>query len=288
MVNATSTTWRIIGASVRGAAHIRQNHPNQDAIDWFPDQEGDFASALPDQDAAFHILAVSDGHGSAKSFRSETGAALAVQTAMKTLFDFLEPQAGAENLTRLKRMAEEQLPKTLVRHWQALINADIAARPFSDDELRLLPPNNPLLAYGATVLAVAVTPSFALYLQLGDGDILTVLDDGTVERPLPKDERLFANETTSLCGKDAWRDMRVRFQTLGESVPALMFAATDGYANSFRDDAGFLKIGADLLDILSAEGIGYINAHLEEWLTEASHSGSGDDISVGLLCRLRD
>ncbi len=64
---------------------------------------------------------------------------------------------------------------------------------------RVLVEANPYLAYGATLLAVALTSSFALYMQLGDGEILIVSDAGEVTQPLLKDERLLANETTSLC-----------------------------------------------------------------------------------------
>ncbi len=277
MVSATpAMTWRVLGATVRGAAHLRHHLPNQDAIDWFP---------CPDDADAPTILAVSDGHGSAKSFRSDAGAAFAVQTAIATLCEFLSLQADAAHSTSVKRLAEEQLPKAIARRWQAMVAADIAAAPFSEEERGLLPPNHPLLAYGATLLAVAAAPTFLLALQLGDGDLLAVSESGAVERLLPKDGRLIANETTSLCAHEAWRDMRVRFQPLLEDAPALILAATDGYANSFQDDAGFLQVGADLLDIFRAEGADFVNAHLEAWLTESSQTGSGDDITVGLLYR---
>ena len=69
----------------------------------------------------------------------------------------------------------------------------------------------------------------------------------------------------------------------GIIMPALLLAATDGYANSFQDDGGFLKVGADLLDILNAAGATYLHTHLADWLTEASQAGSGDDITVGVL-----
>ncbi len=284
MVNATSPlAWQIVGASVRGAAHLRHNLPNQDALAWFPVQERDISLASAPHAGALQIVAVADGHGSAKSFRSDQGAAFAVQTAIAAICEFFADQADLTKLTAIKRLAAERLPQELVRRWQATVTAAIAAAPFSDDERDLLPPNNPLLAYGATLLAVAVAPTFLLALQLGDGDLLTVAASGAVERLVPKDERLMANETTSLCGKEAWRDMRVRFQPLLDDAPALLLAATDGYANSFQDDGGFLKVGADLLDILNAAGATYLHTHLADWLTEASQAGSGDDITVGVL-----
>jgi hypothetical protein len=40
------------------------------------------------------------------------------------------------------------------------------------------------------------------------------------------------------------------FQVLVETPPALILLATDGYANSFPDEAGFLKVGSDLLGMI--------------------------------------
>jgi hypothetical protein len=145
---------------------------------------------------------------------------------------------------------------------------------------------NPLLAYGATLSTVWLGETFLLYFQLGDGDILTVTADGTVGRPLPVDARLFAGQTTSLCAPGAWRDFRIGFQTFGSADrPALVLLATDGYANAFREDTGFLQVGTDLLEMIREEGLQRVAAGLETWLEEASDSGSGDDVTLGLLCR---
>jgi hypothetical protein len=145
----------------------------------------------------------------------------------------------------------------------------------------------PIFAYGATLLVVLVVEPFILYLQLGDGDILTVSEAGEVGKaPLPADERLFANETTSLCTRDSWRDFRAHFQVISGSPPALILVSSDGYDNSFRDEAGFLQVGADILEMIRAEGLETVAESMETWLTEASQQGSGDDITLGILCRM--
>ena len=69
-------------------------------------------------------------------------------------------------------------------------------------------------------------------------------------------------------------------------MPELILLATDGYANSFREDAGFLKVGSDLLGIIRTDGLDKVNENLETWLTETSKAGSGDDITLGILCRM--
>lgn len=277
-------SWQMIGQSVRGASHYRSGQPNQDALGCYPSTQ----SGPP------LILAVSDGHGSAKSFRSDRGSLYAVTVATELMRELVEGRLPSTNLSAVKRVSEERLPQELVRRWQEAVDADLSAHPFGEEELRRLAEErgersrdevvkNPRLAYGATVLGVLVERDFILFLQLGDGDILTVSEQGEVVRPLARDQRLIANETTSLCMDRAWREIRMRFQVRHGGPPALILAATDGYANSFVNDTAFLKVGSDILAILCQEGAESVQDNLETWLREASEAGSGDDITLGIL-----
>lgn len=287
---AQAAQWSLLGASVRGAAHIRADLPNQDAIAWLPTSGG------PD---ARVVMALSDGHGSAKYFRSASGAQLAVSTAADTLLSLIASQdVMSTNLSATKRTAEEKLPQTLVRAWEEAVHAHLAEHPFTEEERQRLAEQSgaeavarldsaPLRAYGATLLAVVVMPDYILYIQLGDGDMLTVSAAGEVARPpLAVDARLFGDETTSLCTPDAWRDFRVYFQTLAGEPPALLLLSTDGYSKSFRDESGFFAVGSDLLEMARADGLEAIGQSLPDWLAEASQRGSGDDITLGLIYRV--
>ena len=279
-----TSQWQVVGQSVRGASHERSGMPNQDAIGWLP---GSGAGSSV-------VLAVADGHGSARYSRSDVGASLAVATATQLIHEFLTGQADADNLSLTKRAAEEWLPRALVRAWLAAVSEHLKANPLSEIELDALARGNNdssqslveklTIAYGATLLVAAVANTFVLYLQLGDGEILTVTDRGEVSTPLAKDDRLFANETTSLCAPDAWRDFRVGFQPITHAQPALILLATDGYPNSFRDESGFMKVGSDMLEIIQAEGLGKVSDSLEGWLTDSTNAGSGDDVTLGILC----
>jgi hypothetical protein len=142
--------------------------------------------------------------------------------------------------------------------------------------------SSPELAYGATLLAAAATDKVLLYLQLGDGEILSVSAQGTTTRPLPPDDRLIANQTTSLCQPEAWKDFRSSWVTAG-ALPSLVLLSTDGYANSFRSDDDFLKIGQDYLEIIREQGISSLAEELPAILTEATQQGSGDDITLAIL-----
>lgn len=267
----TAPRWQAVGQSVRGAAHERSGMPNQDAICWTGG-----GSSL--------VLAVADGHGSARYPRSHVGANIAVETATQLVNDFLSGQADAENLSQVKRAAEEWLPPALVRAWRERVGEHLDANPFSETELDAAGHSEFANAYGATLVTVAVDERFVLYLQLGDGEILTVTDKGAVSKPLAKDDRLFANETTSLCSAEAWRDFRVGFQPITHDEPALILLTTDGYPNSFRSEAGFLKVGPDILKMIRADGLDRVKDNLEVWLSDSTRAGSGDDVTLGILC----
>ncbi len=276
-----------MGETVPGASHLRAGIPNQDAIL----QVRESGRGLP------LVVSVSDGHGSRKCLRSARGSRFAVRRAAPLVGEFLEESRGRADHAQLESRAKEELTREFVKRWREAVEADLKARPFTDEELetlersdgpgaRKLVETNPPLAYGATFLTVAVADSFVLYVQLGDGAILNVSESGQVVGALPEDERLFANETTSLCTPDAEQNFRVRLQPFAGPPPALILLSTDGYVNSFSESAGFFKVGSDLLEMLRADGFDHVNANLKGWLEEATRSGSGDDCTLGLICRM--
>src|SRR5687768_12003912 len=170
-----------LGASVRGAAHRRAHLPNQDALRVFAGEKGT-------------VLALADGHGSDRCFRSDVGARLAVGVAARVLGAAVD---GGWDLGELEIVA--RVTQGIVHEWRLAAANDLRLFPLTVDERTRAEERHPLLAYGSTLCAVAITLNRILYLQLGDGDILTISRNGGVRRPLPPDERLFANQTTSLC-----------------------------------------------------------------------------------------
>ena len=99
--------WNVLGASVRGASHVRNGIPNQDAILW---RMGENAG-LP------IVIAISDGLGNDKSFRSDIGARLAVQVAVEEMERFaLSLPPTLTNMTLVKYLAK-LLPDKIVQKW---------------------------------------------------------------------------------------------------------------------------------------------------------------------------
>lgn len=276
--------WQIIGSSVRGATHFRSGLPNQDAIGYRNLSE----------DGLSVVIALSDGHGSAKSFRSEVGAQIAVQVSLALLTESWNNYTGQNaSLSAIKRECSERLPKLISREWRLKVDEHFQTNPYTEAEMLKISEKARaevakenkvnLQSYGATLLAAMVTEDFILCIQLGDGDILLVDSAGRVNRAIPKDPKLIANETTSLCMADPENEFHVVFTPFAGKRPSIVMLSTDGYANSFVDESGFLKAASDILDIIRSDGVESVNGQISSWLEDASKSGSGDDITVGLL-----
>jgi hypothetical protein len=273
--------WKIIVDTVRGPTHVRTGLPNQDDFD--------YASGPP------ITIAVSDGHGSSKCFRSDRGAGFATETAIEVAESFFEGEWERLSLQDRQQQLDVRLPNRIVSEWRAKVRRNLEDFPLSKEEQEMLASRStaslktnaaevPYIVYGATLLAVVVKAEFVVYLQLGDGDILTVLDSGDVIRPLPLDERLIGNETTSLSSEKAASDFRVALVPLFAAQPRLILLATDGYSNSFKDEMSFRKAAIDFRNLLSSnDGSKEVEQHFREWL-ELSAQMSGDDVTLCLLC----
>lgn len=271
-------TWKIISQSVNGPSHVRLGLPNQDCV---RERQNDVT-----------MVAVSDGHGSAKCFRSEIGARFAAESALDVIESFFsgdwaDSSFGDKSGTITKEITQE---------WRKKVDEHLQKSPFTQDERDRLAlqygqgtfsqiEKHPPIAYGATLITVAISADYIVFLQLGDGDILAVDESGEVRRPIRSDDRLFANETTSLSSETAWNDFRTCIQFLPRGLPALILLSTDGYSNSFKDEASFLKAGSDFLAVLRSDGgIEDVEKSLKEWLTESSQM-SGDDVTLSLVYR---
>jgi hypothetical protein len=281
-----SLIWTALSATVQGHFHERNGLKNQDAV------------RLKNPGGADEPLfvAVADGHGNSRSFRSDRGSALAAECAVRVLQHLIRKHRHAP-LSSIRRQAKIRWMRALLDAWRAAVRADLMAHPFSPIEFAAFPESPPVikpgmempttayLAYGATLIVVAVTRRYILYVQLGDGDILTVAADGHVSRPLKRNHQFFANETASLCTHHAVREFQVCVEPIRAGAPAMIMLSTDGYANCFGNDDDFFKVGADIFAYLREHGADFIHGNLENWLRESSRAGSGDDITVGLAVR---
>lgn len=275
--------WNYIVDSVTGASHLARHLPNQDAVAVYP-QDGP---------SSYIVLAVADGHSEVAHFRSDRGSRCAVNAAAEVITNWLR-QPQRRSLSEVREAWERTLPSLLHAAWKNRIFGDLQANPFTDAEMARVPDGrlrdvaaNCLVPYGTTILAVVATNAFVGALQLGDGDILAVDDDGTVRPLMPSDNSSFGEATDSLCDRSAPGRFRCFFETLEAKMPAAIMMATDGYEKSFPNHRGhFLKMGTDLLRYLRQYGPEKVREDLPVWLSSTSADGSGDDITLAVAYRV--
>jgi serine/threonine protein phosphatase PrpC len=134
--------------------------------------------------------------------------------------------------------------------------------------------------YGSTLIAAAVITDTILIGQIGDGDIVLVRPDGTVECPIPQDISLMGGETRSLSSRDA--HLLWRTATLDRGDGGVLIAATDGISDSFDGSEGpeFMKFIQSLVARIGQYGVENVADAMSGWLDRYSGLASGDDMTL--------
>ncbi len=138
--------------------------------------------------------------------------------------------------------------------------------------------------YGTTLIAALVGHGSILVGQVGDGDILLVRPDGSIEFPLPRDPVPAGNETHSISSPDA--HLLWRTATLDRGEGGILLAATDGISDSFNgaDSEEFSVFVHSLVDRIRTYGMEAVAAAMAGWLDRYSSVASGDDMTLVWAC----
>jgi len=283
-------TWHLITGTARGRSHE--------------------VRGLPSQDAAAHrqvsagrglVVAVADGHGHHRHFRSAAGSILAVQAACQaavrlvSLFGPL-PGAGAGDrgaaASRLTaEMIAARLPCDILRGWRAAVARDVRADPLGQGELDVMESRGDgvEVAYGSTLMVAVLAAGWLICAQIGDGDIVAVAPDGAPGCPVPGDDNLDGLHTTSLCQPDALDFFRVGTRNLAAEPLRAVLLATDGYGNAQASDPWQPGFAGDLAALAATRDPAWFAAQVPGWARQcASGDGSGDDTTIALLLAAGD
>jgi len=257
------------GTSRTGSLHRARNHPCEDAFALWSGSAG----AVP-----CIAIAVADGHGDPRHDRSRTGSALAVQEAVDELVTFhrTHPADLPQHVLRAEFRAD--FPRRICRRWRDAVLAEAGLGSTT------APPEEPegelFSRYGTTLIAAAVMHDSILAGQIGDGDLLLIRPDGTIEYPVPAETGLVGNETRSLSSRDSHLLWRVA--TLDRDGGGILMAATDGISDSFDGSGGpeFERFVRSLAERIGAYGVAGVAAAMGGWLDRYSATGSGDDMTL--------
>ena len=149
----------------------------------------------------YTLAVVSDGHGGEDYFRSDRGSRFAAEAFCRCVENAFassaeEPQenstetflknkaknfADALNACKTDKQIGEQMRwfiRSVVTNWNILVDEDIAANPFTEEEMqavsdkakaRYTKGEKVQSAYGATLIGVVVTKDFWFGIHIGDG-----------------------------------------------------------------------------------------------------------------------
>lgn len=259
----------------------------------------DFSESCSEVNGRFHIAVVADGHGAAAYMRSADGSHAAARIARECLEDFAQKyldsidKAAEDNHTdffceniydklaldnNARKLLLKQLTDTIISRWFSFVEKDLNDSPLSEEECRLA--GKPEHAYGTTLIAALMLPDYLILLQQGDGHCEVFYEDGTIEQPIPSDERCHENVTTSMCDEDVVTNIRSYVISLNEKRVTACYLGSDGVEDAYRNMEGTHNFYRALTCRLNEMGKDGFETYLEDYLPEFSRKGSGDDVSV--------
>jgi hypothetical protein len=260
-------------ATERGAAHVAAGLPNQDAV----------AGYVLEPHGA--VVAVADGHGHRRHFRSARGSRIAVAIACQLARELPGRLAGVAGAREVEGETRTAFVPAIAEQWRTAVSRHLDSEPFTTGEeaLRAVA-DEAVVAYGSTLLLAIAWRQWLMLAQIGDGDIVCIQPDGRALLPLPGDPLLDGMQTTSLCEPGAVDEFRITVVDMSITPLLGVILATDGYGNAQVADPWAEAFCKDLVEMLSKHTPEWLAGQLPIWAGRcASSDGSADDTTIALL-----
>lgn len=276
--------------TVIGYRHIQEEIPCEDS-----------SVSYTADDGSFQIIAIGDGHGDPACYRSSQGSKFVVAIAQKCLTDFAQAIcSGDMDISSLRQRKEcvEQLTNTIISKWNGSIRNDLLENKISEDDLRQAGPYENVYRegrrlehlYGTTLIAALKVSKYLILIQQGDGRCDVFYDDGSVDQPIPWDDRCKGSTTTSMCDEDVFESIRSVVIDTEERGVVACYIGSDGVEDSYYENEetqlGTHSFYMDLSCKIHELDADSVADYLENFLPEFSKTGSADDISVAGIVNL--
>ncbi len=258
--------------SVMGASHEKTNLVCQDS------------SAFKVEDH-YAVAVVADGHGSKKHFRSHLGSKFAVEAAIEAIDRYYEDREALEaNLPDNYKLILKNIEKQIISNWNVRIEKHLAENPvteeekskFTQEEFEAILPES---YYGSTLVVAVAGENYTFGVQIGDGSLVAIFEDGKAVMPMEYNEAAPANVTASVCNSNA-AGMFSSFYAPNKRLIAL-YGSTDGLYTSFGSEYDFLDyhtiITSQLVNLETFKTV------IKNNLSKRSRFGTEDDISLACI-----
>jgi len=274
--------------SVQGASHKKIDKICQDSSKHHPATK---------KEAKYTIVAVSDGHGGDKYFRSHIGSQQAVKVAISSLHNYLGASDFMKTIQDNTISGEKKddlvtaLEESIIAKWNKDIKLELEKNEFTDNELAPLDDEYKekildksldyrFKTYGATLIVAVVFDNFWLGFQIGDGTFV-IKQNGEYSQPIELDPKCVGVNVTSICDANA---IRYFHHAWGYGVPEAIFIASDGVDESFATVEGLYKFYDNIIKNSNEDWDGNVK-EIEAYLPELSEKGSRDDVSLAAIIK---
>ena len=264
----------LMAESVRGYSHILKELPCQDYSDVY-------------QDYRRIILTACDGHGGHIYIRSDRGSKFASDAAIKVFKQYRRNQIDCmianNNLDAIKF--------EILCKWNELVEQDYSRNPFTEEELEGLDENelfdlklNPVLAYGSTLNAALITSKYVVCVQIGDGGMFLITEQGYKTVFEENDENV-ANVTYSLCGDKAFNNIFVNVFDFSDVKGVVL--CTDGVLGPYQTYSNFEENFIFPVEDTILNESENAMSQIKKFITVlGEEKGNGDDVSLS-VCYFR-
>ena len=275
--------YKTFSNSSIGESHIKSGKQCQD-----------YSIHYSSRDEEFHIIALADGHGGDKYFRSQKGSEYACKAAKECAIKCMREKSFTERMIGLidENGSEKeidslliQLEKSIIGAWSKKVLEDIEENEFNDDELNVYDEEKRehvkntdygTKAYGTTLIMAVICDKFWFGLHIGDGTFVTVSNEGFFSNPIELDEKCVGNFVTSICDNDA---INLFHHSYGNEKLKAIFIASDGVDESFISGESFHNFYRSIIKE-TEEDFNSAIKDLKVFLPTLGKKGSQDDVSL--------
>lgn len=245
--------YKIIKESVVGYKNKLQNKDSQDYVEYKKNKD-------------WVLCAVADGHSTNFFEYSDVGAKFACQLAIEVFENYLEDDSIE------KYLEEQKIQRLICNRWSEKVNNHYKS-------IKPLVYKTEYIKYSTTLIVVAITKKFRIYLKIGDGGIVTKDKDGFKNIIDNKNQDI----VDSIGRVDSYKNMIYKFEKVSENDNIQWIVLySDGYENCFLKKDDLFK---DIDDTIhkydnSIFSRMMLMKNYKKYLSKLSQDSSYDDISI--------
>ena len=255
--------WRVAAATAAGSSHVRDDTPNQDAVDYHLVRVGG---------SQVVVVAVADGAGSAS--RSYEGSQIAVKAAVGSIVNGINKRPAA--------VFREHLATSLVR--DAIKRAKNAVIRYGRKH------RAPVRELACTLIVAVASERLVTAAQVGDGAVIAFnIDSGAARTLCAAHSGEYANETTFITSRTRPHLIASVGHASGYNYDALALI-TDGLQNlalKMPEREAFLGFWNPMLNDLSqTDEPEAVSGRLHTFISsERVQSRTADDVTIAIAVR---